>query len=294
MVPFFIQIKCHLGKSYEVANALADAEIASEIYSTAGDFDLLVKFYVDDGDRYRPFRQREGAGDPRHPGHPHDHHLQGVRVARFGSVLRMTKRSRRGRRACGFRAPRACRPSWRSRQITNRPAPTTIAAPQTPGRHLAEHRVAEQERPEDRRVVERRHHRGRRVAVALGQQQVETPPTDADRRSSPRAAAGTADPAERQVSETADRAKEREVEHDGRRRLGVGQPARLDDRAGIGECAAEREQRADRAAVVAGRRAREERDAGSASRSRQGSRRRPRSSDRCARAPSGRSRRARP
>jgi len=49
MVPFFVQIKCHLGKSYEVANRLADAEIASEIYSTAGDFDLLVKFYVDAG-----------------------------------------------------------------------------------------------------------------------------------------------------------------------------------------------------------------------------------------------------
>src|ERR1700730_10440253 len=47
MVPFFMQIKCHLGKSYEVANKLADAEIASEIYSTAGDFDLLVKFYVE-------------------------------------------------------------------------------------------------------------------------------------------------------------------------------------------------------------------------------------------------------
>jgi DNA-binding Lrp family transcriptional regulator len=46
MVPFFVQIKCQLGKSYQVANALADAEIASEIYSTAGDFDLLVKFYV--------------------------------------------------------------------------------------------------------------------------------------------------------------------------------------------------------------------------------------------------------
>ncbi len=46
MIPFFVQIKCQLGKSYEVANALADAEIASEIYSTAGDFDLLVKFYV--------------------------------------------------------------------------------------------------------------------------------------------------------------------------------------------------------------------------------------------------------
>jgi DNA-binding Lrp family transcriptional regulator len=49
MTPFFVQIKCHLGKAYEVANRLADAEIASEIYSTAGDFDLLVKFYVQDG-----------------------------------------------------------------------------------------------------------------------------------------------------------------------------------------------------------------------------------------------------
>ncbi len=43
----FVQIKCQLGKSYEVANRLADAEIASEIYSTAGEFDLLVKVYVD-------------------------------------------------------------------------------------------------------------------------------------------------------------------------------------------------------------------------------------------------------
>jgi DNA-binding Lrp family transcriptional regulator len=49
MTPFFVQIKCELGKSYHVANALAEAEIASEIYSTAGDYDLLVKFYVDAG-----------------------------------------------------------------------------------------------------------------------------------------------------------------------------------------------------------------------------------------------------
>jgi DNA-binding Lrp family transcriptional regulator len=46
-VPVFVQIKCQLGKSYDVANALAESEIASEIYSTAGEFDLLVKFYVD-------------------------------------------------------------------------------------------------------------------------------------------------------------------------------------------------------------------------------------------------------
>lgn len=49
MTPFFVQIKCHLGKTYEVANQIADAEIASEIYSTSGEFDLLIKIYVDDG-----------------------------------------------------------------------------------------------------------------------------------------------------------------------------------------------------------------------------------------------------
>ena len=49
MVPFFVQIKCQLGKSYDVADALADAEIASEIYSTAGEFDLMAKFYVEEG-----------------------------------------------------------------------------------------------------------------------------------------------------------------------------------------------------------------------------------------------------
>jgi DNA-binding Lrp family transcriptional regulator len=49
MTPFFVQIKCELGKSYQVANELAETEIASEIYSTAGDYDLLVKFYVESG-----------------------------------------------------------------------------------------------------------------------------------------------------------------------------------------------------------------------------------------------------
>lgn len=47
MVPLFVQIKCELGQAYSVANQIADAEIASEIYSTAGEWDLLVKFYVD-------------------------------------------------------------------------------------------------------------------------------------------------------------------------------------------------------------------------------------------------------
>jgi DNA-binding Lrp family transcriptional regulator len=50
MTPFFVLIKCQLGKAYEVATAIADAEIASEIYSTAGDYDLLVKFYASAGE----------------------------------------------------------------------------------------------------------------------------------------------------------------------------------------------------------------------------------------------------
>ena len=48
MRAFFVQIKCDLGQSYAVATAIADAEIASEIYSTAGGFDLLVKFYLEE------------------------------------------------------------------------------------------------------------------------------------------------------------------------------------------------------------------------------------------------------
>ena len=45
MRAFFVQIKCDLGKAYDVATAIADSEIASEIYSTAGGWDLLVKLY---------------------------------------------------------------------------------------------------------------------------------------------------------------------------------------------------------------------------------------------------------
>jgi DNA-binding Lrp family transcriptional regulator len=47
MQTFFVQIKCKLGKTYVVASALADREIASEIYSVAGDYDILAKFHVD-------------------------------------------------------------------------------------------------------------------------------------------------------------------------------------------------------------------------------------------------------
>ena len=49
MQTFFVEIKCALGRTSEVASALAEAEIASEIYSIAGNYDILAKFYVDKG-----------------------------------------------------------------------------------------------------------------------------------------------------------------------------------------------------------------------------------------------------
>ncbi len=45
---FFVEIKCALGQTYHVAQALDAAEIASEIFSVAGPYDILAKFYVDD------------------------------------------------------------------------------------------------------------------------------------------------------------------------------------------------------------------------------------------------------
>ena len=47
MQTFFVEIKCALGRTYEVASALAEAEIASEIYSIAGHYDILAKFSVE-------------------------------------------------------------------------------------------------------------------------------------------------------------------------------------------------------------------------------------------------------
>jgi DNA-binding Lrp family transcriptional regulator len=48
MQTIFIMVKCELGKAYEVAgNACAVAQV-SEVYSTSGQYDLLLKCYLDD------------------------------------------------------------------------------------------------------------------------------------------------------------------------------------------------------------------------------------------------------
>lgn len=45
----FIQIRCKPGTTYAVAEAIVLREIHSELYSTSGDFDLLMKLYIPDG-----------------------------------------------------------------------------------------------------------------------------------------------------------------------------------------------------------------------------------------------------
>ncbi len=46
----FVQLRCHPGKAYEVADQVYEREIISELYSTSGDFDLLMKVYVPQGE----------------------------------------------------------------------------------------------------------------------------------------------------------------------------------------------------------------------------------------------------
>jgi DNA-binding Lrp family transcriptional regulator len=45
----FVQIKCEMGRAYDVARMAADRiQEMSELYSTSGQYDLLGKFYLED------------------------------------------------------------------------------------------------------------------------------------------------------------------------------------------------------------------------------------------------------
>lgn len=46
----FISIRCRPGTAYDVADAIALREIHSELYSTSGEYDLLVKMYIPEGE----------------------------------------------------------------------------------------------------------------------------------------------------------------------------------------------------------------------------------------------------
>ncbi len=49
MQTIFIMVKCDLGTAYQVADeAVQSIEQVSEVYSTSGEYDLLIKCYLDD------------------------------------------------------------------------------------------------------------------------------------------------------------------------------------------------------------------------------------------------------
>ena len=45
----FVQLRCRRGTTYRLAGQIALKEIHSELYSTSGDFDLLMKLYIPEG-----------------------------------------------------------------------------------------------------------------------------------------------------------------------------------------------------------------------------------------------------
>jgi DNA-binding Lrp family transcriptional regulator len=49
MKTIFVQVKCELGMAYEVADALVEnVEAISGVYSISGNYDLMLKCYLDD------------------------------------------------------------------------------------------------------------------------------------------------------------------------------------------------------------------------------------------------------
>ncbi len=49
MQTIFVMVKCELGRAYEVADEAVQAiEQVSEVYSISGQYDLIMKFHLDD------------------------------------------------------------------------------------------------------------------------------------------------------------------------------------------------------------------------------------------------------
>ncbi len=44
--PVFVQLRCTPGQTYRVAKEIVLKEIHSELYSTSGDWDLMLKLYL--------------------------------------------------------------------------------------------------------------------------------------------------------------------------------------------------------------------------------------------------------
>ncbi len=49
MQTIFVMVKCELGRSYDVAAQAVETEQVSEVHSISGQYDLMVKCYLDEG-----------------------------------------------------------------------------------------------------------------------------------------------------------------------------------------------------------------------------------------------------
>ncbi|SFA71369.1 transcriptional regulator, AsnC family [Poseidonocella pacifica] len=55
----FIQLRCKPGTTYRVAEDIALREIHSELFSTSGEYDLLLKMYIPAGEDVGKFINEE-------------------------------------------------------------------------------------------------------------------------------------------------------------------------------------------------------------------------------------------
>jgi DNA-binding Lrp family transcriptional regulator len=58
----FVQIRCKPGSTYRVAEEIVLREIHSELYSTSGDYDLIMKLYIPSGEDVGKFINDNVAG----------------------------------------------------------------------------------------------------------------------------------------------------------------------------------------------------------------------------------------
>jgi len=49
MQTIFVMMKCELGRAYDVADQAVEIERVSEVHSISGQYDLMLKCYLDDG-----------------------------------------------------------------------------------------------------------------------------------------------------------------------------------------------------------------------------------------------------
>ncbi|KAF0221962.1 MAG: transcriptional [Rhodospirillaceae bacterium] len=48
MKTIFVMVKCELGRAYDVADQAVDIERVSEVHSISGQYDLMLKCYLDE------------------------------------------------------------------------------------------------------------------------------------------------------------------------------------------------------------------------------------------------------